>query len=190
MFSLWIARGKMFQTGCPTADTIGVETREVWTHNKEIYMGKIISVALFALAASASLAQANSGIKIGILSCGIEGGIGYVIGSSKAIDCVYQPSDGGDAEHYSGTIRKLGLDIGVTNQAVVSWAVFAPGKTKSGSLKGYYAGASAEATVITGLGANVLVGGFSKGINLQPLSVQSQTGLNLSAAIAGMRLDN
>jgi hypothetical protein len=153
-------------------------------------MNKLIGLSLFALAAFSPASQAASGIKIGILSCGIEGGIGYIIGSSKAIECVYQPSNGGEAERYSGTIRKLGVDIGVTNQSVVSWAVFAPGKTRSGALKGYYAGASAEATVIAGLGANVLVGGFNKGINLQPLSVQAQTGLNVAAGITGLQLDN
>ena len=151
-------------------------------------MRKIISVALFALAALAPAAEANTGIKIGVLSCGIGGGIGYIIGSSKPIDCVFQPSSGADVEHYSGTIGKLGIDIGITNQSVVAWAVFAPGKTKRGALKGYYGGASAEATVIAGLGANVLIGGFEKGINLQPLSVQAQTGLNIAAGIAGLRL--
>ena len=69
------------------------------------------------------------------------------------------------------------------------WAVFAPGKVKKGALQGSYGGASAEATVIAGLGANVLIGGSGKSINLQPLSVQAQTGLNVAAGIAGLRLD-
>ena len=59
---------------------------------------------------------------------------------------------------------------------------------KRGALKGYYTGATAEATVIAGLGANVLVGGFKKGINLQPLSVQAQTGLNVAAGIGSLSL--
>jgi hypothetical protein len=111
-----------------------------------------------------------------------------IITSSKAVDCVYQPSSGGRVERYEGRIRKLGIDIGVTNQTVVAWAVFAPGKVKRGALKGYYAGASAEATVITGLGANALIGGWRKSINLQPISVQAQTGLNVAAGIAGLEL--
>jgi Protein of unknown function (DUF992) len=52
-------------------------------------MNKLIGLSLFALAAFSPASQAASGIKIGILSCGIEGGIGYIIGSSKAIECVY-----------------------------------------------------------------------------------------------------
>ena len=151
-------------------------------------MRKILSFTLLALVAMASAADARSGVKIGVLSCGIGGGIGYIIGSSKPIDCVYQPAGGGRAERYSGSIGKLGIDIGVTNQSVMAWAVFAPGKTKKGALKGSYTGASAEATVVIGLGANVLVGGFNKGINLQPLSVQALTGLNVAAGITSLRL--
>ncbi len=151
-------------------------------------MNKILAVSLLALFAFASTAEANSGIKIGVLSCGVGGGMGYIIGSSKPVDCVYQPANGGHAEHYSGSIGKLGIDIGFTNQTVMAWAVFAPGKTKRGALKGSYTGVSAEATVAVGLGANVLVGGFNKGINLQPLSVQAQTGLNIAAGVAGLKL--
>ncbi len=151
-------------------------------------MKKFVITALIALAIAAPAAEANSGIKIGLLSCGIAGGVGYIIGSSKAVDCVFQPSGGGKDEHYRGSIGKLGIDIGVTSQSVVAWAVFAPGKTKRGALQGNYGGASAEATVVAGLGANVLIGGFEKTVTLQPVSVQAQTGLNIAAGIAGLRL--
>jgi Protein of unknown function (DUF992) len=152
-------------------------------------MLKILSVAVVALAAFAPMAEAKTGVKIGILSCGVEGGVGFIIGSSKGVDCVYQPASGARSEHYTGSIGKLGVDIGVTQQAVLAWAVFAPGKTNKGALKGSYTGASAEATVVVGLGANVLVGGFKKGINLQPISVQGQSGLNVAAGIGSLKLD-
>jgi Protein of unknown function (DUF992) len=151
-------------------------------------MRKILSVSLLALVTMISAAEAKSGVKIGVLSCGVGGGVGYIIGSSKPVDCVYQPAGGGRAEHYNGSIGKLGIDVGVTNQSVIAWAVFAPGKVKKGALKGSYTGVSAEATVVVGLGANVLVGGFKKGINLQPLSVQAQTGLNVAAGVSSLRL--
>ena len=103
--------------------------------------------------------------------------------------CVYQPSGGGRVERYEGRIRKLGVDIGVTNQASLAWAVFAPGKVRRGALEGTYVGASAEATIVAGLGANLLIGGFKKTISLQPLSIQMQTGLNIAAGVAGLYLD-
>lgn len=151
-------------------------------------MRKILSIGLLALLAMAPTAQAGSGAKIGVLSCNVAGGVGLIIGSSKRVDCIYRPAGGGRAEHYSGSIGKLGIDIGVTDRTVLAWAVFAPGKLSKGALKGNYTGASAEATVVVGLGANVLVGGFKKGINLQPLSVQAQTGLNVAGGVGSLHL--
>ena len=149
-------------------------------------MKKIVLAGMVAAAAAVTPAQAASGVKIGVLSCTVDGGVGYIIGSAKAVDCVFR--SGGRKEHYHGVIRKLGVDIGVTDTTQIAWAVFAPGSVKRGALKGHYTGATAEATVITGLGANVLIGGFSKGINLQPLSVQAQTGLNVAAGIGSLSL--
>jgi len=148
----------------------------------------IAAAALISLglAASPGLA-ASKGVKIGVLTCEVDGGVGMVIGSSKGMDCVFEGTVG-RRERYTGSIDKLGLDIGITRKTVIAWAVFAPGKLKAGALAGRYAGASAEATVAVGLGANVLVGGSNKSIALQPLSVQAQTGLNLAAGIASLRL--
>lgn len=138
------------------------------------------------LAASPGLA-ASKGVKIGMLTCNVAGGVGMIIGSSKSIDCYFEGTIG-SREHYTGSIGKFGLDVGVTGKAVMAWAVFAPGKLKAGALAGKYVGASAEATVAVGLGANVLVGGSDKTIALQPVSVQAQTGLNLAAGVASLRL--
>lgn len=149
-------------------------------------MKKIVFAGLLAAAAAVTPAQAASGAKIGVLSCTVDGGVGYIIGSAKAVDCVFKSGD--RREHYHGVMRKLGVDIGITDKTQIAWAVFAPGSAKRGALKGYYTGATAEATVIAGLGANVLVGGFKKGINLQPLSVQAQTGLNIAAGIGSLSL--
>jgi hypothetical protein len=150
-----------------------------------------LAIAVAAVAALGLLpasAEAASGVKVGVLSCGIAGGVGLILGSSKKIDCVYQPSGGGRPEHYAGRINKFGIDIGVTNQSVVVWAVFAPGKVNKGGLQGTYVGATAEATVALGLGANALFGGFKKSVGLQPLSVQAQTGLNVAAGVADLTL--
>ena len=149
---------------------------------------KVLFAAAFAGLAAIGPAHAG-GVKIGLLSCEVEGGVGYIVGSSKRVHCVYAPSGGGAREHYRGRIGKLGVDIGVTGGSRVVWAVFAPGKVKKGALEGNYTGASDEATVVAGLGANVLVGGFRKTINLQPVSVQAQSGLNVAAGIASLHLD-
>jgi hypothetical protein len=127
-------------------------------------------------------------VKVGYLKCEVAKGWGYVFGSSKALKCVYHPSDGGKADHYTGTIDKLGVDVGYHQAAVILWGVFAPGKVAPGSLAGYYGGATAEAAWGVGLGSNVLFGGSKSSVALQPISVSGQEGLNAAAGIAAVKL--
>lgn len=125
----------------------------------------------------------RNGVKIGYLTCDVGGGVGYVIGSSKELDCTFQSTIGARrTDHYSGAIRKMGVDLGFTTQGRLVWAVFAPtAGYHRGSLGGLYQGATAEATLGLGVGANVLVGGTAGSIQLQTVSVTGQVGLNLAA---------
>lgn len=125
----------------------------------------------------------RGGVRIGYLDCTIEGGVGYVLGSAKAATCSFTSTMGGDpVEQYTGTVRKMGVDLGFTTRSRLIWAVFAPtAGYHQGSLAGLYQGISAEATVVAGVGANVLVGGTSGSIHLQTVSVTGQLGLNIAA---------
>jgi Protein of unknown function (DUF992) len=145
----------------------------------------IFAAGLTALAAVP--AEAQSGVNIGTLACNVSGGIGYIITSAKSMACTFTPA-AGPPQHYSGVIRKFGLDIGVSGEALMTWVVFAPGSVSRGALQGSYAGASAEVSAGLGLGANALVGGFNGSIALQPLSIQGQTGLNVAAGVASLEL--
>ncbi len=127
--------------------------------------------------------------RVGTLSCEIDGGIGLVIGSSKAVSCEFRQRSG-QVERYTGKIGKIGLDVGVTGKQYLSWIVFntAQSRVGDGALSGTYVGASASAAVGVGLGANALVGGNAKNFALQPLSAQAGTGVNLAAGIASLQL--
>ncbi len=149
-------------------------------------MKNTLAAALALLMLAAVPAAAESGIKVGVLECDVSGGIGLILGSSKAVDCTFKGD--GRVEHYEGKLGKLGIDIGVTGEAAMAWLVFAPGKVNKGALAGSYGGASAEATVAVGLGANVLLGGSDKSIALQPFSIQGQTGLNVAVGLASLTL--
>jgi hypothetical protein len=146
-----------------------------------------------AIAAIAAIAIADSAVaqrgraKAGTLTCNIAPGVGLIIMSSKSISCSFQPVRG-RPESYVGSVRKFGLDVGATAGGRMVWAVYAPSSLDRGALAGNYAGASAEATVGAGLGANVLVGGSNRTVSLQPLSVQGQAGLNLAAGVADLQL--
>jgi Protein of unknown function (DUF992) len=126
--------------------------------------------------------------KVGTLTCDISAGIGVIIASKKDVRCMFTPSRPGRREVYVGSISKFGLDLGATSGGEMIWAVYAPTNRRYGALAGHYVGATAEATVGAGVGANVLVGGSNRTVTLQPLSVQGQTGLNVAAGVAGLTL--
>jgi Protein of unknown function (DUF992) len=146
------------------------------------------ATALIALAASAPATAAPHGVKVGMLTCHVHSGWGYIVGSSKSMDCNYHPSNR-RMDHYRGSISKLGVDIGYTAGGTLVWDVIAPtSDMRSGALAGDYAGATASATVGAGIGANVLVGGLDKSITLQPVSVEGNTGLDVAGGIGEMSL--
>lgn len=147
---------------------------------------KIFAGSLVAIALMAAPALANSGIKVGVLNCDVSAGVGLILGGSQSASCVFEGANG--AQNYEGRISKVGLDIGVTDAAVMSWVVFAAGNLAPGSLAGTYVGATADAAVAVGLGANVLVGGSGNSIALQPISVEGQTGLNVAVGLAEFKL--
>jgi hypothetical protein len=131
---------------------------------------------------------AESSVNIGALSCQVSGGVGFIFGSSKDLNCIFKHTNG-ETERYHGEINKYGVDIGFTTESRIIWGVFAPGEVARGSLAGHYGGVSGEVEIGLGLGANVLLGGSSKQIALQPLSVTGGIGLNVAAGIASITLE-
>jgi uncharacterized protein DUF992 len=145
-------------------------------------------IAVATLASSAD-AQTLNRVKVGTLVCDISGGVGFVIGSQKQVFCRFNPEySGWSPEAYIGTISKFGLDLGATAGGQMVWAVYAPTTRRAWALAGQYTGASAEATVGVGAGANVLIGGSERTVSLQPVSVQGQAGLNVAAGVAELDL--
>jgi hypothetical protein len=153
-----------------------------------IWKSLILGAGALIAAAAAVPAQAQDYVKAGVLTCAVRGGIGLIITSSKQVDCTFVPDNRG-AEHYAGNIRKFGLDIGVTGGTVIVWAVLSSVRGfQPGALGGDYSGVSAEASLVIGAGANVLLGGSSRSFALQPLSVQGQVGVNIAAGVTSLRL--
>ena len=62
------------------------------------------------------------------------------------------------------------------------------GQIAPGAVAGSYGGATLSGTVGVGVGANVLVGGSSKQITLQPVSVEGSIGLNAAGGIGVVEL--
>jgi hypothetical protein len=153
-----------------------------------MYRIAIAALALVVTAVSFKPAEAQR-YKVGVLNCDISAGLGLIIGSQRTVRCLFTPDRGGPREVYTGTIGRLGLDIGVTAGGHMVWAVHSEvWGGQAGALAGEYAGASGEASIIAGLGANVLLGGSSRNVALQPISVQGQVGLNLAVGVAALTL--
>lgn len=147
-----------------------------------------LAAALVALGLMfvAPAAEAN-GVKLGTLTCNVEGGPGLLIGSVREAQCAFVQK-GAKTKHYTATFSRLGIDVGYVGNKTLTWAVFGvDGKSNKG-LKGTYTGVNAEASALVGVGANALIGGFKSGIVLNPISVSTQTGLNVAAGVATLTL--
>jgi hypothetical protein len=149
----------------------------------------LLTAAVVTLAFQGFAGSAKAADPIGTLECNVSGGVGFVITSEKALACTFLPQRG-VPERYVGTIRRFGLDIGVTGPGRLVWGVLgADSRPSHFPLAGEYAGATAELSAGLGVGANALVGGNDRSIVLQPVSVNAQTGLDLAAGVADLMLE-
>jgi uncharacterized protein DUF992 len=146
----------------------------------------VLVVGLAGICGGAHAQQTR--VRVGVLECRGGTSIGFVVGSVTHLGCVLR-ADRLPEDRYIATIRKVGVDLGITQESTLAWAVYAPVERLGiGDLSGDYAGAQGSASVGVGLGGNVLVGGSANSIALQPLSVQGQVGLNVSAGLESLEL--
>jgi hypothetical protein len=141
-----------------------------------------------ALAASMSTAKAQSAVESGALDCRGRT-TSYILASATELECLYTPAIGARPVPYSAQMHLIGVDVGFNQSVQMHWRVFAPTqKLGPGDLAGHYVGASANATVIVGVGANALFGGSNNTIALQPLGFQGQIGLSAAGGISSLDL--
>lgn len=146
-----------------------------------------LGIAVAGLAAAAP-AHAQDRVRAGLLDCRSAGHTGFIIGSVAQYTCVFQP-DYGRREAYVATLSRIGADVGVTTSNNLVWSVLAPTRRIGpGEIAGSYGGVGASATVGIGGSINLMVGGSNNSYALQPLSVQTSTGLNAAGGLAGLEL--
>jgi len=160
----------------------------------DFFMRRSLIVARAALAvlatsiAGASAQAPMTRVQVGVLECRGGASVGFIVGSVTNLGCVLR-SEGMPEDRYVATIRKVGLDLGITQESALAWGVFAPvARLGPGDLSGNYVGAQGSATLGIGVGGNVLVGGSANSIALQPLSVQGQVGLAIAAGLESLEL--
>jgi Protein of unknown function (DUF992) len=147
-----------------------------------------VMLAASMLAALVGTARAQDRVQVGVLECRGAASVGFVVGSVTNLGCVLRV-EGLPEDRYIATIRKVGLDLGITQETALAWGVYAPVvRLGPGDLAGDYAGAQGSASIGVGAGGNVLIGGSNNTIALQPLSLQGQVGLNLAAGLESLEL--
>jgi hypothetical protein len=148
-----------------------------------------VSALAAAMIMAAAPAGAQGNVEAGGLTCRSPGGVGFVVGAVLNFDCLFRPASGGPPQHYVATVRRIGVDLGFTQNVEMGWGVFAPtAVVRPGDLAGDYGGVQAGATFGIGLGANVMIGGSNNSFMLQPLSGQAQAGINVAAGLSGLQL--
>src|SRR5258706_3979394 len=134
---------------------------------KTFLAAALMATSMFAFAPQTNAAQ--SGVRVGTLTCHVKGAWGHLVASNRRMNCMYEPYHRA-AEHYVGTIRRYGVDICHVNNATLVCAVVAPtsnvGRT---ALEGNYGSASANAAASISARADRLVVGLELSIWLQPL---------------------
>lgn len=152
---------------------------------------KIATIAAALGAAMLTTAPAHAaGVKVGTLTCDVEAGWGYVLGSQKDLACVFKSATNGTVAKYTGDVTKLGIDIGYTNAGVLIWTVVAPSKDmQADALEGAYGGATPARRLLfwwqyqpAGRRPS------TSSITLQPLSVEGNSGVSITAAVGAMQL--
>lgn len=152
-------------------------------------MKSLLSIATLASFLAAPVLAQDSGTQIGTLTCKMTGVENLVVYTKEEFDCEFKPNTG-DAASYKGVIHEVGVNLSLTKENTLVWGVIAPTDTVSApdALKGNYVGGGAQVELVGGVGANVLVGGSGKTINLEPLSVEGMRGYGAALDISSFEL--
>ncbi len=157
--------------------------------------GKLIMALAVVLLATLSTSNsfAEGGLEVGVLQCSVVPGsrVNLLIRSTADVECTFEQN--GEIEKYKGeTGIALGLDLSFRSNERMAFTVIAasddvsPG---SRALSGKYVGGQVSAAAGLGLGAKALVGGGAKNIGLQPLAIETSTGLGISGGLGFLYIE-
>ncbi|MCC8428706.1 DUF992 domain-containing protein [Reyranella aquatilis] len=133
--------------------------------------------------------NANSRIYIGSLTCNVGGSTGYVLGSAKPLDCVFLSRDGVSSAQYTGTIDKVGIDIGYTKAVHTIWRVYSLGSDRGVTqISGTYVGEQGTVAAGNQAGGNWIYGGPNAEIGMVSSGVIKDAGYNLATGVAAMTI--
>lgn len=158
-------------------------------------LGNVLALALATAATALPLTavQAQGGVEVGVLTCSVVPGsrVNLLIRSTADVRCTY--AKGGESEEYVGeTGIALGIDLSFKQDEKMAFTVIAASqdiRPGAKALGGRYVGGEVSAAAGLGLGAKALLGGGAKNIGLQPLVLETSTGLGASGGLSFLYIE-
>ncbi|NNF80395.1 MAG: DUF992 domain-containing protein [Rhizobiales bacterium] len=135
-------------------------------------------------------AQASAS-EVGILKChfnGVDAAVHF--GARRQLDCVFKQKRRKRIDRYLATVEKYGIEVGIIGSRQMVWRVTAKNgkRPRRGALAGTYRGITVEASVGSGIAANILTGGPGRSYSFHPLAFQKVEGLNVAAGLLVLTL--
>ncbi|MDO9058058.1 MAG: DUF992 domain-containing protein, partial [Bradyrhizobium sp.] len=93
--------------------------------SRSTLLAGLAATVLVATSAAAQAQQPMQRVQVGVLECRGGASVGFIVGSVTNLGCVLRV-DGMPEDRYVATIRKVGLDLGITQESALAWGVFAP----------------------------------------------------------------
>ena len=152
----------------------------------------LATAALTSQAVQGEVLASESGVNAGLLTCRSlpNTRVNWILYSSVELRCVFDTPRG--QEHYAGkTGIGLGVDLAWRPETALRFVVLMAStdvEIGSHALAGHYAGGSVSASLGTTVGVSVLVGGGPKSISLEPLAVETGSGLGAAAGLTYLAL--
>ena len=118
-----------------------------------------LTIAIAALMAPIASVNAMPPVRAGILQCQGGQNVGFVVGSVTSLQCVFQ-SEGRRPEPYLATVRRLGVDLGFTEQ------------TQLAHLRDDRLGKLVDRVIVLGLRDDLLIDELADHLDDRPLLVK------------------
>ncbi len=156
------------------------------------FIATLCGAALSAVSCSHHNVHETTGVKVGVLICKSipNTSMTLLIHSTTDVECTINHS--GIEDKYKGEAGvALGVDIHWNRNETLRYTVIAThgADEPKGFLAGRFTGVKAGASLGVGGGLQVLVGGGKEHITLQPLALETTTGLSVHGGLGYLYLE-
>ena len=125
---------------------------------------------------------------MGTLTCSLSASIGLVVGSQRNVSCLFRGTSGEPDEPYTGTMTRVGLDVGLTTGSVIFGRCSRTRTATKGCSPAPIPGRRQKCPLPLVSAPTSSSAGSNRTLALQPLSVQGQIGLDIAAGVGSLDL--